>query len=244
MDLNLKDKVVLVTGGADGIGYCVAQLLAAEGSKVVIADINAEKGKAASDELNKEGGNTIAVKVDVQDEDSVKAMVKTTVDTFGRIDALINNAGIGYFKTLEEENMDEWHRVLAINLTGVHLCSREVFPVMKKQKEGRIISVASLGGQVGGMKVTPGYVASKAGVAALMKSYARNGGQYGILANSVAPGPTETNMARGRYSGEGTLIGRTAEPMDVAKVIFFLCTNLADYLTGVTIDINGGALMR
>jgi meso-butanediol dehydrogenase/(S,S)-butanediol dehydrogenase/diacetyl reductase len=90
MDLNLKDKVILVTGGADGIGYCVAQLLASEGSKVVIADINAEKGKAASDELNKEGGNTIAVKVDVQDEDSVKAMVKTTLDTFGRVDALIN----------------------------------------------------------------------------------------------------------------------------------------------------------
>ena len=157
---------------------------------------------------------------------------------------LVNNAGIGYFKTLEEETMDEWHRVLAINLTGVHLCSREVYPHMKRQNSGRIISVASLGGQVGGMKVTPGYVASKAGVAALMKSYARNGGKHGILANSVAPGPTETNMARGRYNADGTMIGRLAEPMDVAKVIFFLCTNLADYLTGVTIDVNGGALMR
>jgi 3-oxoacyl-[acyl-carrier protein] reductase len=244
MDLQVKDKVVIVTGAADGIGYCVAQLLTADGAKVVIADINAEKANAASAELNAAGADSIAIKVDVQDETSVKAMVGATIAKYGRIDILVNNAGIGYFKTLEEESMDEWHRVLAINLTGVHLCSREVFPIMKNQKSGRIISVASLGGQVGGMKVTPGYVASKAGVAALMKSYARNGGKYGILANSVAPGPTETNMARGRYNADGTMIGRLAEPMDVAKVLFFLCTNLADYLTGVTIDVNGGALMR
>jgi 3-oxoacyl-[acyl-carrier protein] reductase len=115
---------------------------------------------------------------------------------------------------------------------------------MKAQNSGRIVSVASLGGQIGGMKVTPGYVASKAGVVGLTKSYARNGAKYGITANAVAPGPTETNMAKGRYSADTTMLGRLAEPMDVAKVILFLSSTLADYLTGVTVDVNGGALMR
>jgi 3-oxoacyl-[acyl-carrier protein] reductase len=115
---------------------------------------------------------------------------------------------------------------------------------MKKQKGGRIISLGSLGGQVGGMRVTPGYVASKAGVMGLTKSYARHGAQHGITANAIAPGPTETDMARGIYSPDITLLGRLAEAEDIAKVVVFLASGLADYLTGVTIDVNGGVLMR
>ena len=244
MDLQLKGKVAIITGGADGIGFCAAQLLAAEGAIVVLADIQEERASQASADLNATGAQSIAVGVDVHDEVSVKHMVDTVVERFGKVDILVNNAGIGYFKTMDEETMDEWHKVLDINLTGVHLCTREVFKYMKAQNSGRIVSVASLGGQIGGMKVTPGYVASKAGVVGLTKSYARNGAKYGITANAVAPGPTETNMAKGRYSADTTMLGRLAEPMDVAKVILFLSSTLADYLTGVTVDVNGGALMR
>ncbi|MBI9093869.1 MAG: SDR family oxidoreductase [Sphaerochaeta sp.] len=244
MDMELKAKVVLVTGGADGIGLKSAELLAEEGAYVALADINFEKARVASETLNKLGMKTIAVGVDVHDQESVTNMVNEVVKTFGRIDILVNNAGIGYFKTMDEETMDDWYNVLNINLTGVHLCTREVFKYMKEQKSGKIISMASLGGQIGGMKVTPGYVASKAGVVGLTKSYARNGAKYGITANAVAPGPTETNMAKGRYSADTTMLGRLAEPLDVAKAVFFLASCLSDYLTGITVDVNGGALMR
>ena len=242
--MGLKGKVVIVTGGADGIGLISAELLAKDGALVALADINQGKAQAASDDLNGQGCNTIAIGVDVHDQASVAAMVKTVIDTFSRVDILVNNAGIGYFKTMDEETLDDWFNVLDINLTGVHLCTREVFKYMKEQHSGKIISMASLGGQIGGMKVTPGYVASKAGVVGLTKSYARNGGKYGITANAVAPGPTETNMARGRYSAENTMVGRLAEPLDVAKVVYFLASSLSDYLTGITVDVNGGALMR
>ncbi len=244
MDLQLKGKVAIITGGADGIGFCAAQLLAAEGAVVVLADIQEERASQSSADLNATGAQSIAIGVDVHNEASVQHMVDSVVQRFGRVDILINNAGIGYFKTMDEETMDEWYKVLDINLTGVHLCTREVFKHMKTQNSGRIVNVASLGGQIGGMKVTPGYVASKAGVVGLTKSYARNGAKYGITANAVAPGPTETKMAKGRYSADTTMLGRLAEPMDVAKVILFLSSTLADYLTGVTVDVNGGALMR
>lgn len=244
MDMELGGKVIIVTGGADGIGLKSAELLTGDGAYVALADINLEKAQAASDALNKMGRKTIAVRVDVQDPQSVAEMVAEVIKVFGRIDILVNNAGIGYFKSMEEETMDEWHNVLNINLTGVHLCTREVFKHMKEQKSGKIISLASLGGQIGGLKVTPGYVASKAGVVGLTKSYARNGAKYGITANAVAPGPTETNMAKGRYSPDTALLGRLAEPLDVAKAVFFLASCLSDYLTGMTVDVNGGTLMR
>jgi len=244
MDLQLKRKIVIVTGSADGIGLKSVKLLAGEGASVVLADIAEQKNQAAAAELRELGFDVLPVAVDVQDEASVIEMVRKTVEHYGRVDILVNNAGIGIFKGLEDESLEDWQRVIDINLTGVHLCTRAVFQLMKKQKSGRIISIGSLGGQIGGMKVTPGYVASKAGVMGLTKSYARHGAQYGITANSVAPGPTETDMAQGIYSPDITLLGRLAQADDIAKVVLFLASNLADYLTGVTIDVNGGILMR
>lgn len=244
MDLQVKGKTVIVTGGAAGIGLKTVEILAGEGASVVIADITEQKAAAAADELTKLGYDVYALKVDVQNEASVEHMVGETVKRFGRVDILVNNAGIGIFKTMDDESLEEWQRVIDVNLTGVHLCTRAVFKQMKKQMGGKIISLGSLGGQIGGMRVTPGYVASKAGVMGLTKSYARNGAQYGIIANAVAPGPTETDMARGIYSPDITLLGRLAEPEDIAKVLVFLASSMADYLTGVTIDVNGGILMR
>lgn len=245
MNLELQEKTAIITGGADGIGYASAEMLAAEGAHVVLADINFEKAQQAADTLNDAGYSALALYVDVQDGDSVKEMVSETVSVFGRIDILVNNAGIGYFKTLEEETPEDWQRALNINLTGAQFCSRYVFDQMKKQKSGRIIMIGSLGGQIGGLKVTPGYVASKAGIMGLTKSYARNGAAYGIRANSIAPGPTETEMGKqGNYSPEMTLVGRLGRPADVAKVVLFLSSSLADYLTGITVDVNGGALLR
>ena len=244
MDIGLKEKTVIVTGGADGIGLKTAEVLATEGALVALADINLEKARISSETLNKLGLKTIAVKVDIQDEASVQNMVSEVVNAFGRIDILVNNAGIGIFKTMEEETMDDWHRLININLTGVHLCTREVFKYMKEQKSGKIITLSSLGGQVGGISSAPGYVAAKAGVMGLTKTYARSGAKYGITANSIAPGPTQTNMIKNLFSAENAMLGRLAEPQDIADVVLFLASKLSDYVTGATIDVNGGALMR
>ena len=244
MDLKISEKVVIVTGAADGIGLKTAEMMAKEGAYVVLADINIEKAKNAAENLNSMGCNTIAIQVDVQKKESVEKMVSEIISNYNRIDILVNNAGIGCFKTMDDETMQDWEHVININLTGTHLCARAVFQQMKKQKSGRIIMIASLGGQIGGLKVTPGYVASKAGVIGLTKSYARNGAKYGITANAVAPGPTETKMGQGLYSPEMTLLGRLAQPEDIAKAVLFLSSSLADYLTGTTIDVNGGALLR
>ena len=244
MDLKISGKVVIVTGAAVGIGYEASGMLAREGAKVVMADINQDQLEQAADALKQDGLDVLPVPVNVADEQSVNSMVDKTVEHYGRLDILVNNAGIGLFKTMEEESLEEWQRVIDVNLTGVHLCARAAFRQMKQQNSGRIISIGSLGGQIGGMKVTPGYVAAKAGVMGLTKSYARNGAKYGITANSVSPGPVETDMAKGIYSPDITLMGRLAEAEDIAKVVVFLASTLADYMTGATVDVNGGILLR
>ncbi len=244
MNLGLKGKVVIITGGAAGIGLASVRMLAEEGAKVVMADLSEDRVAAESASLRKQGYEVLPVVVDVSDETSVDQMVTSVLSSYGTVDILVNNAGIGVFKGLEEETFEEWKRVLDVNLTGVHLCTRKVFDIMKEKKTGKIISMGSLGGQVGGMKVTPGYVASKAGVMGVTKSYARHGAKYGITANAIAPGPVETDMARGIYSPDVTLLGRLAVAEDIAKIVVFLASSLSDYLTGATIDVNGGALLR
>jgi len=244
MDLQLKGKIAVVTGGAAGIGFKSAEMLAEEGASVVIADIAEEKAAAAAEKLCENGCDVAGFGVDVSDKKSVDEMVSRTLERFGRLDIIVNNAGIGIFKGLEEEDLDEWHRILDINLSGVYYCSRAAFEQMKKQGGGRIITIGSLGGQIGGMKVTPGYVASKAGVMGLTKSYARHGAKYGIKANSVAPGLIVTDMSRGLYSPDLVPLGRLGQAEDVAKAVVFLASSMADYLTGVTLDVNGGILMR
>lgn len=244
MNAGLEGKVVIITGSAAGIGLESVKLIAAEGAKIVMADLNEHQVRTEASSLSLLGYDVLPSVVDVSDKDSVDAMVANAVETYGTVDVLVNNAGIGIFKGLDEETFEEWKKVLDVNLTGVHLCTKAVFDVMKKNPGGKIISMGSLGGQIGGIKVTPGYVASKAGVMGVTKSYARHGAQYGITANAIAPGLVETDMTRGRYSADITLLGRLGVAEDVAKIVLFLASSLSDYLTGVTIDVNGGILMR
>ncbi len=244
MNLGLDDKVIVVTGGAAGIGLASVKLLAAESATVVMADLSEERLQTESENLSAGGFSVLPIAVDVSSAGSVEAMTAAVLDRYGTIDILVNNAGIGLFKGVEEESFEEWTRMLNVNLTGVQLCSASVFSIMKKNGGGKIINMGSLGGQVGGMRTSPGYVASKAGVMGLTKSYARHGARWGITANSVSPGLIETDMARGLYSPDATLLGRLGKPEDVAKVVLFLASHLSDYLTGTTIDVNGGVLLR
>lgn len=244
VEQDLKDQVAIVTGAAQGIGKATALLLARHGAKVAIADLKADAAEAAAVELAREGLAALAVTVNVADPASVEAMVATTVAKWGRIDILVNNAGVIDSKMAPEVTPEDWDRVVDINMKGVQLCSQAVCREMVKRRYGRIVNIGSLAGQVGGLKVGPDYSASKAGAICLAKAYARYGARHGITANAIAPGFIETDMSRGRDNPSEVPVGRLGTPEDVAKVAYFLVSSLADYVTGATIDVNGGLLMR
>lgn len=242
--MELKGRVALVTGAGRGIGAAIARTLADRGSSVVVADVNADTAKATAEEIAKKGGETLGLKVDVADSASVGEMVDATIKRFDKIDILVNNAGIGNFTPLPELTEEDWDRVIGVNLKGAQLCSQAVFLHMRTAGYGKIVNIASMGGQVGGLKVSPDYVASKAGIIGLTKSYARYGAQFGILANAVSPGPTESEMAAAHYDPSTILLKRLGKPKDIAWAVFFLASYMSDYITGATIDVNGGMLMR
>ena len=241
MELRIDGQVAIVTGGAQGIGRAIAGLLAEQGAKVAIADINEKTATAAAGEL---GAEAMAVALDVADKASVDAMVASVMKRWGRIDILVNNAGIIDSHMALDVTEADWDRVVDINMKGVHLCSQAVTRVMMERKYGRIVNIGSLAGQVGGLKVGPDYSASKAGAICLAKSYARFGAKHGITANSVAPGFIETDMSRGRDNPSEVPVNRLGTPQDVARAVFFLVSPLADYVTGCCVDVNGGLLMR
>lgn len=244
MDLSLTDQVAIITGAAQGIGKAIATLLAGQGARVVIADIKEEAAEKTAEELRAAEREAMAVKVNVADRPSVEAMVEAIVERWSHIDILVNNAGIIDSNMALDVTDDDWDRVLDVNLKGVHLCSQVVIREMMKRRYGRIVNISSMAGQVGGLKVGPDYSASKAGVICLAKSYARFGARHGITANAVAPGFIETEMSRGRDDPSEVPVNRLGRPEDVARVVFFLVSPLADYVTGACIDINGGLLMR
>ncbi len=157
---------------------------------------------------------------------------------------MVNNAGVHANVPIPEMTVEQWDRIISIDLRGTHLCSQAALNHMIKKGGGRIINMASMAGQVGGLKVSPDYSAAKAGAICLAKSYARFGAQYHVTANAVAPGFIETEMTKGRDDPASVLIGRLGTPEDVANAVYFLASDLGAYITGATIDVNGGLNMR
>jgi NAD(P)-dependent dehydrogenase (short-subunit alcohol dehydrogenase family) len=241
---DLKEKVAIITGSARGIGAACAKVLAEHGASVVIADINLQGATETASNFNAQGYTAMAVEVDVMSKESIDKMVAATLGRFGKIDILVNNAGINNNAYIPDMTIEEWDRLIDLDLRGVHLCSQAVIKHMMANRYGKIINIASLAGQVGGLKVSPDYSAAKAGVICLAKAYARFGGQYGITANSVSPGFIETEMTKGRDDPSEVPLGRLGTPEDVANAVYFLASPLSDYITGHTIDVNGGLLMR
>ena len=184
------------------------------------------------------------MKVDISNEVSVKKMISDVLSRFGKIDILINNAGIIDSVPIPDMDIKDWEKVIDVNLKGTFLCSKYAIESMKKNRSGKIVNISSLAGQVGGLKVSPDYSSSKAGIICLAKSFARYGAQYGINVNSICPGFIETEMTKGRDDPSSVPLGRLGTPEDVAKAVFFLSSSLSDYITGATIDVNGGLLMR
>jgi 3-oxoacyl-[acyl-carrier protein] reductase len=250
----LQNKVVIVTGGGHGIGRAYCQGLAKEGAKVVAADIDAAAAQETKALVEKEGGTALAIKVDVADEKSALAMAEATVKAFGKIDALVNNAAV--FSTIpisrvgfDKVPLEEWDRVMLVNLKGTWLCSRAVAPYMKQQKSGKIINISS-GTAFSGRGGRIHYVTSKAGILGFTKTLARELGDFGITVNTLAPGSTlsESKDDKGavdfRESAVSTrALKRVEVPADLVGTMIHLCSSASDFMTGQTLVVDGGNMM-
>src|SRR5205809_1260171 len=241
----LKDRMVFITGGSQGIGRACALILAEAGAHIAIGSRNLEKLNAVVQEVEQLGRRSLAVKVDINDPMQIRAAFAEVVQQFGRIDVLVNNAGITKDTLLLRMKKEEWDSVLQTNLTGVFLCSQEAIRIMLKQRYGRIINIASVVGQSG----NPGqanYVASKAGIIGFTKSLAQEVASRNITVNAVSPGFIETAMTAKLSEAvkEGLLekipLGRIGSDRDVAYGVRFLASDEASYITGQVLNINGG----
>jgi len=252
----VKDKVALVTGGASGIGKECALLLAKEGAKVVVTtNINVDGGKKVVNEINTNGGDAIFLKHDVSKEEDWKQVMEQTLQKFGRLDVLINNAGVLLLKNVESTSLQEWRWLMSINLDGVFLGTKYGIEVMKKRGGGSIINMSSTAGIIGSSN-REAYSASKGGVRIFTKSAALHCAQagYNIRVNSVHPNWIRTAMAEkgGQFFGEGDVeagqklmdsshpIGHMGEPIDVAYGVLYLASDESKFVTGSELVIDGG----
>jgi 3-oxoacyl-[acyl-carrier protein] reductase len=242
---NLKDKVALVTGASQGIGWDIAQALVVAGAKVAVAARTEEKLALLVGEIAAAGGEAIAVKMDVADAEQVKAGFKQVIEKFGRLDILVNNAAITRDGLAVRMKADDWDAVIRTNLTGAHLCIQQALGTMMRARAGRIINVSSVVAQMGNAGQA-NYVAAKAGLIGLTKAIAMEIASRNITVNAVAPGFIETpmtNVLSDKVKEELKAripLGRLGVPRDVAASIVFLASDEAAYITGHVLDVNGG----
>ena len=246
MDLDLAGKAALITGGGRGIGASVARTLAREGCRVALVDLCAmDDTRALAAELCAHGTAALALKADVAELETAKDIVADVVDSFGRLDILVCSAGIARDGVVWKLSEQAWDEVMAVNLKGTFAYCRAVAPVFRAQKSGCVVTIASING-LRGKVGQANYAASKAGVVALTKSFAREMGPAGVTVNCVAPGMVRTAMTTTlppevmqRAEHEAAL-GRIGDPEDVAEVVAFLCSTRARHVTGTVIKVDGG----
>ncbi len=250
MENTLKGQVALITGAGVGMGKVVAELFAQQGISVVVNDINEQNMKKTTRAIIKRKGNALGIRADISSEKDVSNMIEKILKEFGGIDILINNAGILYPTKVEDISLEEWDKVFKINVTGTFLCSKAVIPVMKKAHYGRIVNFSSSAGKnistLGGAH----YTASKAAVLGFTRHLAMEAASFGINVNAICPGLIDTEMVRANCSSK-TLrayersfpIPRLGTPKEVAELVLFLVAPGSAYITGASIDINGGDLM-
>ena len=245
---DLTGKTALVTGGNGGIGLGIAGALAGAGASVAVAARDAEKTRAAVESLRALGASAVGVSIDVADEDSVARAVAETVSEFGAVDVLVNNAGIGIRKPPQDYTLDEWRRVVSVNLDGTFLCSREVHPRMKRGGGGKIINIGSMT-SVFGSDWVASYSASKGGVVQLTKSLAVAWAADNIQVNAILPGWIHTDLTapirtahpeRYEYIRSRIPNGRWGEPDEMGGAAVFLASAASDYVTGASLPVDGG----
>jgi len=246
--MKLKDKVAIITGAASGIGLATAKVFAAEGARVVLADIDAERTETARAAVAQIGGDTLGLRVDVTDRTSVDAMVAATLARFGRIDCLVNNAGITKDARLVKMTEQQFDNVISVNLKGVFHCSQAVVPTMLEQESGVILIASSVVGLYGNFGQT-NYAATKAGVIGFAKTWGRELGPKGIRTVAVCPGFVATPIldtippAVMQKMVEKVPMGRLGRPEEIARVYAFLASDEASYINGTTIEVSGGIMM-
>ena len=244
METGLAGKTAAVTGAASGIGLACSRALAAEGATVVLADLNETAAQEAAREV---GGHAVAV--DVTKPEDARRVVEEAVALSGALDVLVACAGAFHATPLDRIEPDEWDRIQDVNLRGVFLVAQAALEVMMPRRSGRIVTIASLAGQTGGLAAGASYAASKAGVAALTKSIARFAGPHGITANCVNPGIIDTPLIAGgpaevlERTVAQTPLGRVGRPEEVAAIVVMLASDAASFVHGAHVDVNGGLFM-
>jgi len=249
-----KEKIALVTGGARGIGLAITKRLGRIGKKVVIADKLDELAQKEAESLRQEGYNIIAVPIDVSSSFSVDEAVKRVTKKWGTINILVNNAGYspkpnGIRTPTWEMSNEEWQEVININLTGVFYCTRAIVPLMQKQKWGRIINISSMAGRTHVPIAGSHYGAAKAGVIGFTRQLAGELASFGITVNAIAPGRIRTKMIElvteeiNKKALKDIPVGRMGQPLDIANAVAFFASKEASFITGTTLDIDGGRYM-
>lgn len=247
--MKLAGKVALVTGGGRGIGEAICVAYGSEGAAVAVADLDTDGARRVVERIRGAGGAATAAEVDVARPESVDAMVKEVLREHGRIDVLVNNAGVRTIKGFLEHTEEDWHRMLAVNLTGPFLCSKAVIPSMLETGKGKIINLASIASFTGRPN-RAGYVAAKTGLLGLTRAMAVDMAGRNIYVNAIAPGliasPFNASFAEasdtGPAWGKETLIGRWGQPEDIAGAAVFLASDDSDFVNGAEIKIDGGWL--
>lgn len=246
---SLQDRVALITGASRGIGFAISRILAAAGARLALVAQDAERLQKTAEQLRGQRYAVLNCACDVSVEAEVNAVVARVCDEFGHVDILVNNAGILQAGHITDFSAADWERMLAVNLNSAFYFCRAVAPVMMEQKSGRILNIASITAQTGGVSGSVQYSASKGALLSFTKTLARDLAPHNITVNAIAPGQIETDMgalsdeARQRIIGMIPL-GRLGTPEDIAYTALFLASDAASYITGATIDVNGGVLKR
>lgn len=243
---DLAERIAVITGGGGGIGRADALKLAAAGASIVLGDLDLARAEATAVAVRAAGGEAQAVRVDVADEADVEAFLERAAAWRGRVDVLINNAGIFSSAPVAEMSLTDWSRMLAIHLTGTFLCARAALRYMVPARRGAIVNMSSGLGYRGGAGVTH-YATAKAGLVGFTRSLALEVGRHGIRVNAIAPGLVETEMPRNvlteaeiKAQGERAPLGRNAEADDIADTVLFLVSDASRHITGQVLHVNGG----
>jgi 2-dehydro-3-deoxy-L-rhamnonate dehydrogenase (NAD+) len=244
--MDLHGQVAMVTGGGKGLGWAIAERLARDGASIVIVEIDRQSGEGKAIAIQSMGREALAIQTDVSKWSDVENMVQRTMAKFGRIDILINNAGImGPYLPVMEYPEDIWDKVIAVHLKGTFLCCKGVLPIMKEQESGKVVNIGSVAGKEGNANMSP-YAAAKAGIICLTKTLGKEMALFNVRVNCVSPALIETDMAKEMTQEQRALLtakiplGRLGKPEEVAAVVKFLVSDESSFVTGQCYDISGG----